>query len=406
VTESIRKKLIAEYQKKLPPSTPNLIEEEEKLIEEYKNKLRSGKLTPSQMQEELKKKLLQLYQQKFSSGKPNQIQEEARKKFIEEIQQKWKSGDMKSSQNQEELKKKLTGEYEQKLNETEPNQVQKELLNRLNQTITVYANKKRTYVQDLNKRAVTLQQDIGKLPIEHQAIAKQTLTEFIALTKTEDKLFDHLSKLIPTFKSNKQTSQAARCIKTFKQILGISQVYAQNDNCSCQVSTEYLNPRLIKITTRCVCLIYIQYKQTFTQVTKLQKKFNNSWKTLKKVVTSKNVKNTNKTGTVWDSIKSTQPVNPSTTIPKSFELSVGKSKYWVHPNATKHMAEYSTKTLSHGNKMTDQTLLSSFKGAVEQATKQGIKYNEMKMVGNWELIFSRPRAEGQLPVIKHALYIP
>jgi hypothetical protein len=408
VTEEVRKKLVAEYQKKLPPGTPNLIQEEEKLIAEYKNKLKSGEITPNQMKEELKKKLLNLYQQKFSSGKttPNLIQEEARKKLIAEIQQKLKSGDTKSSQIQEELRKKLTDEYQQKLNETELNQVQKELLNRLNQSITVYASKKRAYIQDLNKRAVTLQQDIGKLPKEHQAIAKQTLTEFITLTKTEDKLFDHLSKLIPNFKSNKLTSQANGCTNYFKQILGISQVYAQSDNCSCQVSTEYLNPRLIKITTKCVCLIYIQYKQTFTQVTRLQKQFNNSWKKFKKLVNSKHVKNTNKTGTVWDSIRSTQPVNPNTTIPKSFELSVGKSKYWVHPNATKHLAEYSTKTLSHGNRMTDQALLTSFRGAVEQATKQGIKYDEMMIVGNWELIISKPRAEGQLPVIKHALYIP
>ncbi|MBO8171734.1 MAG: hypothetical protein H0Z33_07585, partial [Bacillaceae bacterium] len=45
-------------------------------------------------------------------------------------------------------------------------------------------------------------------------------------------------------------------------------------------------------------------------------------------------------GTVWDNIKATQSLHPGTNIPKSFELSVGGSKFWVHPNATKHMVEY------------------------------------------------------------------
>jgi hypothetical protein len=272
VSKEITDKLTEEYQKKLPPGAPNIIQEEKKLIEEYKKKLQSGK-TPSQIQEELEKKLLKEYQQKLIPDKttPNQTQDEFSKKIIEEYQKKLNGTN--SNQIQKELNKKL--------NETELNQVQKELLTRLKQSITVYANKKRAYIQDLNKRAVTLQQDISKLPKKHQAIAKQALTEFITLTKTEDKLFDHFSNLIPDFQPNKQTSQANRCTNYFKQIFGISQVYAQSENCSCDVSTEYLNPRLIKITTRCVCLVYIQYKQTFTQVNKLQKKFRYSWNKFK-----------------------------------------------------------------------------------------------------------------------------
>ncbi|MFM1652571.1 RHS repeat domain-containing protein [Brevibacillus sp. B_LB10_24] len=112
------------------------------------------------------------------------------------------------------------------------------------------------------------------------------------------------------------------------------------------------------------------------------------------------------TGTVWDSIKATQALNPGTVIPKSFELTIGSSKFWVHPNATKHMVEYSTKTLSHGSKMSDQALLTSFQNAVSQAIRKGLKYDELVKVGNWELIFSRPRDAGLLPVIKHAVYIP
>ncbi|WP_230202199.1 VENN motif pre-toxin domain-containing protein, partial [Serratia marcescens] len=47
------------------------------------------------------------------------------------------------------------------------------------------------------------------------------------------------------------------------------------------------------------------------------------------------------TGTVFDSIKGTQPVYPGSVIPKSFEMSLPNGqKIWVHGNATEHMAEY------------------------------------------------------------------
>lgn len=111
------------------------------------------------------------------------------------------------------------------------------------------------------------------------------------------------------------------------------------------------------------------------------------------------------TGTVWDDITPTQPNIEGTSIPKSFEL-VNGEKYWVNPNATKHMAEYSTRALSHGQKITEQQLLSSLKSSIVQASKIGYTYNVPVRVGNWELIFSPARQAGQLPVIKHALYIP
>ncbi|WP_078557062.1 DNRLRE domain-containing protein [Bacillus alkalicellulosilyticus] len=108
---------------------------------------------------------------------------------------------------------------------------------------------------------------------------------------------------------------------------------------------------------------------------------------------------------VWRHIKSTGPLNHGTNIPKSFELSMGKSKFWVHPNATKHMAEYSrSRSFSHGRAMSEQAMLTSFRAAVRQAQKQGIKYEKMMKVGGWELIFSPARNAGQLRVIKHALY--
>ena len=117
-------------------------------------------------------------------------------------------------------------------------------------------------------------------------------------------------------------------------------------------------------------------------------------------------KGAGKTGTVWDKIKATQEVYPNTKIPKSFEIATKNGDFWVHPNATKHMAEYITKSTTHGIPMNSQSLLTGFQESVSAAIKQGIKFEAPMKVGNWELIFSNPKAEGLLPVIKHAVYLP
>ncbi len=116
--------------------------------------------------------------------------------------------------------------------------------------------------------------------------------------------------------------------------------------------------------------------------------------------------NKSKTGTVWDKIKSTQPNIPNTNIPKSFQITTPNGKFRVNPNATKHMAEYSTRTLTHGQKLTEQQLLNNFEAAINKATQIGYTFEKPIIVGNWELIFSQAREVGQLPVIKHARYIP
>ena len=111
---------------------------------------------------------------------------------------------------------------------------------------------------------------------------------------------------------------------------------------------------------------------------------------------------------VWDNIKITQPMYDGTKIPKSFELTTSTGeKFWVHPNGTKHMVEYIAKDpMSHGMPINSQVLLSSFQNSVSNAVKQGVKYNQIMNIGSWELIFSKPRGEGLLPVIKHAVYRP
>lgn len=112
-----------------------------------------------------------------------------------------------------------------------------------------------------------------------------------------------------------------------------------------------------------------------------------------------------RSGTIWDSVKATQSVRSGTSIPRSFELIVGNNKFWVHPNATKHMAELLTKNgLSHSSSISSQTLLKSFHSAVSRATQNGYKSGELIRSGRWELVFGAGKTGDALPVIKHALY--
>ncbi|WBG91738.1 hypothetical protein N5580_04060 [Pantoea piersonii] len=111
-----------------------------------------------------------------------------------------------------------------------------------------------------------------------------------------------------------------------------------------------------------------------------------------------------KTGTVFDSIKATQPAIPGTSIPKSFELNVDDQIFWVNPNATKHMGEFLTRNgLSHSTTEGSQAMLTSLQSAVKDASSQGLKFNEKMQVGRWELVFSQ-RPSDPYPVLKHALY--
>jgi len=85
-----------------------------------------------------------------------------------------------------------------------------------------------------------------------------------------------------------------------------------------------------------------------------------------------------------------------TLVPESFDLSVAGQKFSVHPNATKHMAEYATGT-GAGN-----VPMSSFAGSVETAVAQGLKPGRnFVQVGPWELGID---TNGN--VIYHAVYRP
>lgn len=124
----------------------------------------------------------------------------------------------------------------------------------------------------------------------------------------------------------------------------------------------------------------------------------------KKAISSAVKRATSKGDTVWSFIKDTQAVREGTLIPKSFELKTLKSgKIWVHPNATKHMEEYVKRYTSHSYSINQQALLTSFKSAVDYATKKGIVYNKLIYVGGWELKFSQKDGD-VLPVLMHAVF--
>lgn len=114
------------------------------------------------------------------------------------------------------------------------------------------------------------------------------------------------------------------------------------------------------------------------------------------------------TGTVWDSINPTQPDYPGSQLPKSFEMNVGDSSVWVNGNATEHMAEYLRAIANNGALRADVDLatqgqLSSLHGALTEATRNGVPYDRLVNVGGWELKFGKPRFEGGLPAVIHAL---
>lgn len=85
-----------------------------------------------------------------------------------------------------------------------------------------------------------------------------------------------------------------------------------------------------------------------------------------------------------------------TLVPESFDLSVAGQTFTVHPNATKHMAEYAT---SHGG---GAIPISSLAGSVETAVRGGLQSGlNFIRVGAWEL-----GIDTRTNVIYHAVYMP
>jgi hypothetical protein len=117
--------------------------------------------------------------------------------------------------------------------------------------------------------------------------------------------------------------------------------------------------------------------------------------------------NNGTTGTVWDSVKATQPNYPGSVIPKSFEMTLPNGqKVWIHGNATEHIAEYAQFKAKdytpEAVRLSSQQQLNSLQGALNSATKNGVEYNKLITIDGWELKLAPPRQLGELPAVIHA----
>lgn len=96
-------------------------------------------------------------------------------------------------------------------------------------------------------------------------------------------------------------------------------------------------------------------------------------------------------------VRNAGPNRPGTRVPESFDLDVAGSSYRVHPNATKHLAEYARKHSSSGEFPT-----SPIAGAVEQAQRQGLRPGRnFGRYGDFEL-----GIDAKDNVIYHLVYRP
>lgn len=115
-------------------------------------------------------------------------------------------------------------------------------------------------------------------------------------------------------------------------------------------------------------------------------------------------------GTVWDDIVGTQPVIPGTGgIPKSFELSAGGSRVWVHGNVTDHFAETANSLAARGLSpemigLASQVQLRSLQAAVSVATRGGVPLNQRMTVGGWQLEFRQSSGDA-LPALVHGRFV-
>ncbi|MCX4883529.1 DUF6531 domain-containing protein [Streptomyces sp. NBC_00847] len=111
------------------------------------------------------------------------------------------------------------------------------------------------------------------------------------------------------------------------------------------------------------------------------------------------------TASVWSRISATQPAYAGTVLPKSFNLLTASGRtIWVHPNATKHIAEEIMHNGFSRNLKTEE-LLVGLARAVDGATMNGVQYGRRVLSQGWELIIAAPRSVGDNPVLKHARWL-
>ena len=115
------------------------------------------------------------------------------------------------------------------------------------------------------------------------------------------------------------------------------------------------------------------------------------------------------TAEVWNNITPTQPNYSGTELPRSFVMKTSKDSFWVHGNATEHMADYLIKQSNSGHslgstKLDTQLMLSDMRSSLSTVTQGGIKYNTPLKHGNWEFIIKPSRTKNKHDLIIHAMY--
>ncbi len=133
----------------------------------------------------------------------------------------------------------------------------------------------------------------------------------------------------------------------------------------------------------------------------------------------KQLANDSKPGSIWEKITPTQEQwNQYSSFPKSFEIDIKGQKFWVNPNASKHLMEMTSPTAEMRGtfdklrspwnvpakelKMAHEAILEDFSAALQEATKNGIPYKQRLVVNNWQLEIGHSRIPNGKPTVIHA----
>ncbi|MBR6366082.1 MAG: hypothetical protein IKS10_08325 [Lachnospiraceae bacterium] len=116
------------------------------------------------------------------------------------------------------------------------------------------------------------------------------------------------------------------------------------------------------------------------------------------------------TSIVWKHMEITQSEYGGTQLPRSFNIDTLNGKFWTHNNATKHMHEAilslkdNPRMKNTNPKLYTQFILYEYWRALQDAVQHGVTFEKKVYAGKWEFIFSKPRKEGDNPVVKHAKF--
>ena len=111
---------------------------------------------------------------------------------------------------------------------------------------------------------------------------------------------------------------------------------------------------------------------------------------------------------IWNKITPVYPDISPTFIPRAFIIESNGKKFFVTPNATKHIAEDFIKKhyLADGSDINyalkNQILLKGFGAALDQITNSEIKYGKKYYTENWEIMINK-KVTDKYPAIYHGI---